>query len=536
MHRQTGDTIGEITLGRKLGRGAFGTVFLTTLSDGSEYAVKCLDRDSIDDNPICQNLFETEISVMREIKHPNILHLYQVLEDEEGYYLLIQYCNGGDLRRYCRRQPNKRLTEDKALFFLKQIICGFQELHDKGVMHRDFKLANVFLHDETVVIGDFGLAKSGLASTGTKVGTQKNMAPELLKKFVNPETESEAYSSKVDIWAIGCSYYEMIFGESPFYDTSPFEMLETIKKISGNNLKFPFSVSPQSEDLLRGMLQADPKKRFGWDDVFSDPLFDRPSVIKGSKRDRTQEIVDDQFETLKKTHVKDIKLEDPIKLLGGVAKKLKKDAKEQDKKNKLDLKSFKKNNYQNYVLEHQESFAKAYAMYAQDMIDSGGPGQQKTDFSGNIPSKNSPFSQGGQNSSYNPAIHQNGSGFGPGGFSQGFGPGIGVPFQGYQPPPAYNGGIPPQGFSMPPHPSQGFGGGPAPPGFNAFGGPQPQQGFGGFPQPQGFSSVPGQNPNQFGNGWASNANQSPGGSGFRMNQNNQNNQFLEFLGRQGGGK
>ena len=77
-------------------------------------------------------------------------------------------------------------------------------------MHRDFKLANIFLNDDIVIIGDFGFAKSGFEMANTKLGTPLTMAPELQK-------DQLAYTSKADLWSIGVVYFQMLFGDYPFY-------------------------------------------------------------------------------------------------------------------------------------------------------------------------------------------------------------------------------------------------------------------------------------------------------------------------------
>ncbi len=83
---------------------------------------------------------------MASINHPNIMHLYEYLETTNNYYLVLQYCNGGDLESYLKKM--NRLSESEALYFLMQIMNGFRVLHFKKIMHRDIKLANLFLKDD----------------------------------------------------------------------------------------------------------------------------------------------------------------------------------------------------------------------------------------------------------------------------------------------------------------------------------------------------------------------------------------------------
>lgn len=116
---------------------------------------------------------------MHSINHPNIMHLYEYMESSNNYYLVISYCKDGDLEKYLSKKPKNLLTEKEALFFLKQIMNGFKVLHEHKVMHRDFKLANIFLHENNIVIGDFGFAKAGYDMAQTKLGTPITMAPEI---------------------------------------------------------------------------------------------------------------------------------------------------------------------------------------------------------------------------------------------------------------------------------------------------------------------------------------------------------------------
>jgi serine/threonine protein kinase len=138
----------------------------------------------IDRQPALKKLLKTEVAVMSEINHPNIMHLFDFLESNNSYYLVMQYCNKGDLETYLSKQPKNFFSETEALYLLKQIMNGFQVLRKHQVMHRDFKLANIFLHDDTLVIGDFGFARAGHEMAQTNLGTPLTKAPELNKGTV----------------------------------------------------------------------------------------------------------------------------------------------------------------------------------------------------------------------------------------------------------------------------------------------------------------------------------------------------------------
>ena len=181
----------------------------------------------------------------------------------------MQYCNNGDMEEYMKKKSIQFFKESEAVFFLKQIMCGFQELHKNQIMHRDFKLANVFMHDDTLMIGDFGLAKSGATMTTTNVGTPLTKAPEL-------SLSRGAYSSKADLWSIGVVFFQMVFGDWPFMANSEHQLLEEIKRTAGKNLKMKTNVqqiSPEAEDLIRRLLTIDPKERIEWNEFFNHKIF-----------------------------------------------------------------------------------------------------------------------------------------------------------------------------------------------------------------------------------------------------------------------
>lgn len=133
-----------------------------------------MDRD-----PQLKQYMKTEVFIMSDIEHPNILHLYEYFESPNNYYLVLQFCKDGDLEHYVNNQPGHLLTENKAIYFLKQIMNGFQMLNKRQIMHRDFKLANIFLHGDTVIIGDFGTARAGQEMASTNLGTNLTKAPEV---------------------------------------------------------------------------------------------------------------------------------------------------------------------------------------------------------------------------------------------------------------------------------------------------------------------------------------------------------------------
>lgn len=128
------------------------------------------------------------------------------MESNNYYYIIQEFCDGGELRQFMKKKG--RVPEKEAIVLLMQICNGFVELIKEGVMHRDLKPENVLIHEGILKIADFGFAKKGQqlkkVAAQTMVGTPLYMSLQVLK--------SKPYSSKCDIWSLGFIFYEVILG------------------------------------------------------------------------------------------------------------------------------------------------------------------------------------------------------------------------------------------------------------------------------------------------------------------------------------
>lgn len=135
-------------------------------------------------------------------------------------------------------------------------------------MHRDFKVDNLFMHDDTIIIADLGFAKKGKEMTQTACGTPMYMAPEIF--------EGKDYTNLADLWSVGVSFYELLFGKFPFNAMSQPALLQDIKKHEGSKLPIDKSInhiSADCEDLLRRTLTYDTKRRMTWNEFFNHKIF-----------------------------------------------------------------------------------------------------------------------------------------------------------------------------------------------------------------------------------------------------------------------
>lgn len=272
---KSGMRLNNYILDKQIGKGSFSEVWLgrDTRTD-QPCAIKKVMKDRLRSHAKLEQMLKTEVSIMHTIKHRNIMNLIDFLETPSCFYLILEYLKDGDLESILRKTKLKRVDETTAVFYLKQILNGFQELRNYKIFHRDIKLANLFLDENRLVIGDFGFAKSGVDQTTTILGTPLTMAPELL---LNTEKVVK-YNSKSDIWSIGVVFYQLLFGQFPFPGSTVNEIRRNILRYWGSNLPIPSNISTESRQLLQQMLDIDPDRRIDWPELFSHPVFQRFSV------------------------------------------------------------------------------------------------------------------------------------------------------------------------------------------------------------------------------------------------------------------
>mgnify|MGYP003588373125 CR=1 FL=1 len=254
--------IDNYVLEKIIGQGQFGEVYRGyNKTTNVTVAVKAINRAKIRGK--CYELLENEIKVLRSCDNPNIIHLYDIKKTNNNIYLMLEFCNEGDLMHYLKAK--KKLVEEEAIDIFAQICNAFKYLVKNKIMHRDFKLANILRHNGLIKIADFGFAKilGDEEMTKTTLGSPLNMAPEVIL--------GSEYNSKADIWSIGACFYELLFGRPPYIADSTVELLKNIRK---NPFKLPDNakVSPEVEDVLMRMMKYDPKERLQWEELFDHPI------------------------------------------------------------------------------------------------------------------------------------------------------------------------------------------------------------------------------------------------------------------------
>ena len=213
--------IGPFILGRQIGAGGMGIVYLATyVETGKQVAVKILPPALSEDVKLLQR-FEREIGILKRLKHPNIVKYYGGGIHEGQRWYAMEYIDGGSL--YDILKKRKRLTWDQTIPVGRQLTAALEHAHNAGIIHRDLKPGNLFVTKKGhIKLGDFGIARdteaTALTAAGKTVGTYAYMAPEQIQG-------NAPISGKTDLYATGCLLYELLVGETPFVSTNPAEML-----------------------------------------------------------------------------------------------------------------------------------------------------------------------------------------------------------------------------------------------------------------------------------------------------------------------
>ncbi|XP_032792877.2 serine/threonine-protein kinase SIK3 isoform X2 [Daphnia magna] len=243
--------VGPYELLKTIGKGNFAVVKLAVHNiTKSQVAIKIVDKTKLDDD----NLRKTyrEVDVMKKLKHPNIIKLYQVMQTDKMLYLVTEYVPGGEIFDYL--VANGRMTEKEARRVFKQILAAVGYCHKCCVVHRDLKAENLLLDAKmNIKLADFGFSNyyqpGQLLSTWC--GSPPYAAPELFegKEYDGP---------KADIWSLGVVLYVLVCGALPF-DGSTLQLLRS--RVLSGIFRIPYFMTTDCEHLIRHMLIVDPDRR-----------------------------------------------------------------------------------------------------------------------------------------------------------------------------------------------------------------------------------------------------------------------------------
>ncbi|KAM7237859.1 hypothetical protein CapIbe_010817 [Capra ibex] len=238
---------------RVIGEGSFGRALLVQQESSNRmFAMKEIRLPkSLSDTRISRK----EAVLLAKMKHPNVVAFKESFEAEGHLYIVMEYCDGGDLMQKIKHQKGKLFPEDMILHWFTQMCLGVNHIHKKRVLHRDIKSKNVFLtQDGKVKLGDFGSARllsSPMAFACTYVGTPYYVPPEIW--------ENMPYNNKSDIWSLGCILYELCTLKHPFQANSWKSLI--LKICQGSMNPLPSHYSYELQHLIKQIFKKNPSHR-----------------------------------------------------------------------------------------------------------------------------------------------------------------------------------------------------------------------------------------------------------------------------------
>lgn len=260
--------LGRFEVGKLLGHGTFAKVYhARNVKTGASVAIKVIDKEKILRVGLIAHI-KREISILRRVRHPNIVQLYEVMATKSKIYFVMEYVKGGEL---FGKVAKGRLKEDAARRYFQQLISAVAFCHARGVYHRDLKPENILLDEEgNLKVSDFGLSaiseqikQDGLFHTFC--GTPAYVAPEVLSR--------KGYdAAKFDIWSCGVILFVLLAGYLPFQDKNVMNMY---KKIYRGQFRCPRWFSPELSQLMARLLDTNPETRITIPEIMNDTWFSK---------------------------------------------------------------------------------------------------------------------------------------------------------------------------------------------------------------------------------------------------------------------
>ncbi|XP_014769309.1 serine/threonine-protein kinase H1 homolog [Octopus bimaculoides] len=237
-----------------IGRGSFSKIVRVEHKITKQpYAIKMINRTE------GREVFESELNVLRRVRHPNIIQLVEVFECKQKVYMVMELATGGDLLD--RIIGKGYFSEADAITVLKMVFEGVRYLHSLGITHRDLKPENLLYYhpgnDSKIMITDFGLSATRKGPDNwmnTACGTPEYIAPEILAR--------KPYTSQVDLWAVGVITFILLSGEMPFEEDNKTRLFRLILKAKYNYARELWKhVSNMAKDFIDRLLVLEPKER-----------------------------------------------------------------------------------------------------------------------------------------------------------------------------------------------------------------------------------------------------------------------------------
>ncbi|KAI3760737.1 hypothetical protein L1987_51136 [Smallanthus sonchifolius] len=262
--------VGKYEVGRTIGEGTFAKVkFAQNTETGESVAMKLLDRATIIKHKMVDQI-KREISIMKLVRHPNVVRLHEVLASRTKIYIILEFITGGEL--FDKIVHHGRLSEAESRRYFQQLIDGVEYCHSKGVYHRDLKPENLLLDSQgNLKISDFGLSAlpaEGVSILRTTCGTPNYVAPEVLSH--------KGYNGALaDVWSCGVILYVLIAGYLPFDEMDLTTLYDKINKAA---FSCPSWFPVGAKSLIHRILDPNPETRICIEEIKNDEWFKKNYV------------------------------------------------------------------------------------------------------------------------------------------------------------------------------------------------------------------------------------------------------------------
>ena len=268
---------------QKIGKGKFGLVKCGVNKETKKpVAIKIMAKKNMDKSDL--ELAKVEIDILKIGQHPNIVKLYDVYENENYIYIIMEYCSGGDLLSYFEYNEYE-LPETKVCEIIHKLSMAIYYLHSYGIVHRDLKPENILMTDLSATADirllDFGLSKI--------VGNdEKCTEPYGTLSFVAPEVlQGKPYDKSVDLWSIGIITFLLLCGYMPFDDKHSEREIarQTIQDPVPFEEKIWKKYSPEAKTFVEGLLQKKPEKRYTIKEILEHPWIKKMDKVPEKRKD-----------------------------------------------------------------------------------------------------------------------------------------------------------------------------------------------------------------------------------------------------------
>ncbi|XP_019524439.1 PREDICTED: serine/threonine-protein kinase Nek5 [Hipposideros armiger] len=253
---------------KAIGEGAFGKAYLAKGKSDSKHCV--IKEINFAKMPIQEKeASKKEVILLAKMKHPNIVTFFSSFQENNRLFIVMEYCDGGDLMKRINRQRGVLFSEDQILSWFVQISLGLKHIHDRKILHRDIKAQNIFLSKNGMVakLGDFGIAKvlnNSMELAQTCIGTPYYLSPEIC--------QNKPYNNKTDIWSLGCVLYELCTLKHPFEGNNLHQLV--LKICQAHFVPVSPRFSRDLRSLISQLFQVSPRDRPSINSILKKPFLE----------------------------------------------------------------------------------------------------------------------------------------------------------------------------------------------------------------------------------------------------------------------